>query len=425
MPAANIFVVGLDEPNREVMRSMPNADRYRLHQLLSIEELQHGTIPIVELIAEAEQRLTAFDGPIDGIVGFWDFPVSTMVPILCSRFGTRGADLTSVLKCEHKYWSRLEQQKVIDEHPRFGLVEPGDQRPPADLRYPLWLKPVKSFSSDLAFKVDDDTEFRQAVERIVEGIGRIGEPFDHILGHVRLPPEIETAGGQAILAEEALSGVQVAVEGYALAGQVEIYGTLDSVDYPDSPCFLRHQYPSLLPSAVRDRLVDISTRVIAHIGLTNATFSIEYFYDPETDDIGLLEINTRHSQSHAALFQQVDGFPNHHCMLALATGEDPTLPRGGGEHGIAARCYHRRFSDGVLRRGPTQAELDRIHQQLPGVRVYPVAKEGERLSSLEAQDSYSFTLAEIAVGAEDEADLIDKYERCVAALTYEFVDEEG
>ena len=43
--------------------------------------------------------------------------------MLSERYGTRSTSLESVVKCEHKYWSRLEQQKVIDEHPRFGRVD--------------------------------------------------------------------------------------------------------------------------------------------------------------------------------------------------------------------------------------------------------------------------------------------------------------
>ena len=72
---------------------------------------------------------TRFDGRIDAIVGYWDFPVSTLVPILGERYGIRSTSLESVVKCEHKYWSRLEQQKVIDRHPRFGRVDLDSRRP--------------------------------------------------------------------------------------------------------------------------------------------------------------------------------------------------------------------------------------------------------------------------------------------------------
>ena len=40
----------------------------------------------------------------------------------------------------------------------------------------------------------------------------------------------------------------------------------------------------------------------------------------------VLEVNPQHSQSHAELFEQVDGVPNHLAMLRLALGRDPELP---------------------------------------------------------------------------------------------------
>lgn len=123
MSQANVFVIGLDEENIKTLRAVPHAVEYRFHPLLSVEELQHGEIPVAELLEKARKELDAFDGGIDAIVGYWDFPVSTLVPIPAERYGTRATSLESVVKCEHKYWSRLEQQKVIDEHPRFALVD--------------------------------------------------------------------------------------------------------------------------------------------------------------------------------------------------------------------------------------------------------------------------------------------------------------
>lgn len=245
-----------------------------------------------------------------------------------------------------------------------------------------------------------------------------------MLDQLELPPEIAVVGGQACLAEEALSGDQMATEGYVFEGEVTVYGVLDSIDYPGSSTFLRHQYPSQCSSDVQQRLADISKRVITQIGLDNSTFSIEFFHDPQTGAINLLEINPRHSQSHAALFHHVDGAPNHHAMLSIALGRDPRLPHRQGRWGIAAKWYHRRFHDSMLLRGPTQEEIERVQREIPGVAVHPVAEEGRRLSdSPKAKDSYSFELTDIVVGAADEADLVDKYERTVAALRYEFDDD--
>ncbi len=223
------------------------------------------------------------------------------------------------------------------------------------------------------------------------------------------------------------SGVQAATEGYVYRGQVTVNGALDSIDYPDTPCFLRHQYPSQLPPEIVARMTDISERVITQMGLDNSTFSIEFFCEPETGRVSVLEINARHSQSHADMFYAVDGVPNHHCMVRLGLGLDPRLPKGQGRYDIAAKCYYRRFSDGIVTGVPTAAEIERIQDDIPGVTIEVVPAEGIRLSKMPAQDSYSYELADIFIGADSEADLVAKYERCVDALRFEFddVDDEA
>jgi hypothetical protein len=422
VPKKNIFVIGLDDANLDTLHSVPDAREYRFHPLLTTQELQVGEVSVPALLEKAEGILDAFDGSIDAIVGYWDFPVSTLVPILSERYGTRSTSLESVVKCEHKYWSRLEQQKVVDEHPRFGTVdlETRDPRPPEGVRFPMWLKPALSYSSELAFGVKNEEEFRAAVDEIREGVARVGRPFQYILDRLDLPPEMEGVGGQVCLAEEALSGIQVAVEGYVHHGEVTVYGALDSINYPDSSSFLRHQYPSTLPEPVVRRLHDVSERVIRQIGMDTATFSIEYFYDPRTDAINLLEINPRHSQSHAELFEYVDGVPNHHCMLSLALGKNPELPDGAGRYKMAAKWYYRWFADGVVHDVPSDEDLRRIEREIPGVRIDMVPEEGQRLSQMPEQDSYSFELAHIFTGGDSEEDLREKYDRCVAALNLTF-----
>jgi ATP-grasp domain len=415
-----IAVLGADEANLELLHRMPGHERQTFVPVLTDAEMQEGEVSIPDLLDRAVRTLDGRDTPVDAVVGFWDFPISTLVPLLAARYNLHGASLESVVKCEHKYWSRLEQQQVIDEHPRFGLVDLDDPRLPDGVRYPVWLKPVKGYSSELAFHVSDDRQFADAVAEIRDGIGRLGRPFEWILDQLDLPPEIAEVGGQACLAEEAMTGARAATEGYVHNGEVVVYGVLDSITYPGRSSFLRHQYPSQLPERVQKRLVEVSERVIERVGLNWTTFSVEFFCDPDSGDVCLLEINPRHSQSHAQLFADVDGIANHHAMVELALGRAPDLPHGEGPYQIAAKWYHRRFEDGVLTRGPTPEEIARIEREIPGVRVTPVPREGQRLSELLGQDSYSFELTDVIVGARDEAELQAKYERAVSALTYEF-----
>ncbi|WP_116040513.1 ATP-grasp domain-containing protein [Amycolatopsis palatopharyngis] len=419
----NVFVLGLDQDNLETLRDVRGLNTYRFHPLLSVDDLLAAEqLEFDALLTKADEQLRSFDDPINAVVGYWDFPVSSMVPILCARFGLRSASLESVLKCEHKYWSRLEQREVIEEHPRFGLVDLDDEEPPAGLRYPLWVKPVKSFSSELAFEVHDVAEFGEAMAQIREGIGRVGEAFDTVLAYVDLPPEIAEAGGQACLAEESVGGRQVTVEGYNTGEEIQVYGVVDSHTYPDSPSFLRYQYPSKLPRSALERMTEISTKVIDRIGLSSVAFNIEYFWDPETDEINLLEVNPRHSQSHARLFDDVDGLPNHQCMVRLALGLDPCLPYRQGPYEVAAKWWARRFTDGVVRRAPSAREVADVERTIDGTSIHLLAQEGDRLSELPEQDSYSFAYATVHTAAADETELAAKYDRCIEALGFEFDD---
>ncbi|MFJ4879286.1 ATP-grasp domain-containing protein [Streptomyces sp. NPDC088745] len=423
-PAApqNIFVIGLDEANLPTLRAVPHAAEYVFHPLLTIGELQSGEVSVPDLIDRATRVLDAFEGSVDAIVGYWDFPVSTLVPILAERYGTRSTSLESVVKCEHKYWSRLEQEKVVQEHPKFGRVDLSADEPavPEGMSFPMWVKPALSYSSELAFGVKDQQEFREAVGAIREGVSRVGRPFEYVLDQLDLPEEMAGVGGQVCLAEESLTGVQVAVEGYVHEGEVVVYGVLDSINYPGSSSFLRHQYPSALPEPVIRRLHDVSKKVMRQIGMDAATFSIEYFYDPQTEALNLLEINPRHSQSHAELFEYVDGVPNHHCMLSLALGRDPRLPHRQGPYRVAAKWYYRWFADGTVRQTPGPEDIARIEREIPGVRIDVVPGEGQRLSDTEQQDSYSYEIAHIFTGGDSEDDIRAKYDRAVAALGLDF-----
>lgn len=420
----NIFVVGLDDSNRALLEGLPDAENFTFHQLLTFDELQAGPVSVPDLLDKSQRQLDAFEGSIDAIMGFLDFPANLMVPILCQRYGLTAADLKAVLKCEHKYWSRLEQQKVIEEYPAFGLIDIDDDEVtlPAHVSYPAWIKPVLSHSSQGAFYLENDEQLRASLEQERRDVDRLGGPFEDVLAMLELPEEIAAAGGRAAMVEESATGDQFTVEGFSHDGEIQIYGVVDSVTYEGAPSFLRYQYPSGLPTAKKELMEDVSRRVISQVGLTNTTFNIEYFWDRSSDTLRLLEVNARHSQSHATLFAEVDGVSNHACMVSLALNEKPKFRQNQGPAGSAAKWFLRRFTDGVVQRIPTEAEVAEIQQQIPGTTIEVSATEGSRLSDAYNEDGYSYVLAEIFTTGEDEAELIDKYQRCVDTLNFEIED---
>lgn len=95
----NIFVIGLDDFNLRLLKGVRRADEYAFHGLLSVEEMVRARhFEMHALLDKAGKRLREFPGPIDAIVGYWDFPTILMMAILRRQFGLGGPTLKSVLK---------------------------------------------------------------------------------------------------------------------------------------------------------------------------------------------------------------------------------------------------------------------------------------------------------------------------------------
>lgn len=420
----NVFVLGLDEIGSDELAALPDADRYNFHQLLTIEELQDGTISVSNLVQQAQQQLEAFDGSIDAIVGYWDFPVSMMVPILSYRYGLASKPLEAVVKCEHKYWSRLEQEKVIDAYPGFDLIDVHDPSAtlPDHMSYPAWVKPIKSFSSEGAHRVTNDEELQAALAKERGSPERLGGAFDEILEMLDLPDEIDEIPGGAYMVEEAAKGKQFTVEGFTSGDKIHIIGIIDSLNYEHAPSFLGYRYPSTMEDDVLTQMTDATRRVIDAVGLTDSTFNVEFFWDEDARRLNLLEINSRHSQAHAQMFHAVDGLTNHAAMVDLALGQEPHMPSGEGQYAAAGNWFLRHFSDGRVHRVPTDEEIEALKQQYPGTHIKIAAEENTMLSDADAEDSYSFTLAEIFTAGDDAQHIRQIYDDVAQALHFEIED---
>lgn len=422
----NIFVVGLDEFHLAQLSNLPGADEYRFHPLFTYEEVKRRDVfPVTALIEEGARRLEEFPEQVDAVVGYWDFPVSTTLPIIRRPFGLPGPSLEAVLRCEHKYWSRLRQAEVIPDHvPPFCHVDPFSNDPfdQVTLDFPFWLKPVKSVLSHLGFRIRDVSDFDAAIERIRGHIGRYAEPFGQILKHADLPPDVVGVDGFHCIAEGIISaGSQCTQEGYAYGGEVEVYGTVDSVrSGPWQSSFSRYQYPSSLPADILSQMSTITRDVIRHIGYDTGPFNVEYFWDPTEHRVWLLEINPRISKSHAPLFQLVDGCYHHQVMVDLGLGREPRFPYRRGVSAMAAKFMVRRFADARVIRSPTAAEIADVESAVSFTTIQVPVRQGMQLSDLRDQDSYSFEVATIFVGAQDRAELEARFHACMERLPLDF-----
>ena len=422
----NVFVVGLDEFQRGQLSTITNAQNMEFHQLLDPDIVtrvdEHG---FTALLDRAREQLEAFDGSIDAIIAHWDFPTSVIVPVLAHEYGLPGPPLRAVMTCEHKHWARVAQEASVPEiAPPFAGFDPfdDDALEGIDVEYPFWVKPVKSFSSQLGFRIDGPEDFAAAMTEMREGVGAIGEPFNEALALVDPPPEVGARSGTNCLAEGIVSGEQGTVEGTVHEGEISIHGVFDSPKDEHGNHFARYEYPaSTLPEQAQARMRKACERFLEHIGYEHGCFNAEFMWDPDEDTLCLVEVNTRISQSHSDLFSKVDGMSNHEVAVDLALGVEPSMPSRRGNFAVAAKCfiYTDPIDDGVVRSVPSEEDIAAVVADYPETHVSIGVKPGDRLSELSEQSSYRYDLGTLTIGAADREELIARHHDCLERLRFE------
>ena len=418
----NIFVAGLDNFNLEILKRIKDGASIEFHPLLHYSEIRSSDeYRVKELIKTCEKRLDRFNHTIDGVIGYFDFPSTDIVPIICKKYNLPSTSIGSVMLIENKLWARKEQHKVIKKHiPAFVGFNPNDIHSPkqVDLVFPFWIKPIRSFKSYLAFKITDKESFLRGVAALKRDAMKITAPFRTLMDYAQIPEDFQPFLDCSCIAESMELGNQCTVEGYVYNNEVICYGIVDSISEQDRSSLTAYEYPSRLPDHVQEKMIDLSKRIMAHIGYNNATFNIEYFYNPEDGRISLLEINPRCSQSHAPLFEKVDGISNLAIMVDLAMGKKPEFQKGGGVFNIAAKYMVRSYEDGIITRIPGREDIQNLKDRFPDAQIKLHVDAGTRLSRLYNQDSYTYELMDIYIGGNDYEDLTDKYEACLNMLKF-------
>ena len=371
---------------------------------------------ILPLIEETIRRYeqSGINGVTSG-VGYPGMPVSS---IIADRFRLPGPRTDCVLRCEHKYYSRVAQQALVPEAvPRFQLVDPENLDGLADnLNFPLFLKPVKSCFSINADKIVSPEVFLRRLGSGLLPAGFLKTLNDLIRTYTDFP-----LSASYLLAESPLEGVQVSLEGYAFAGKVYVLGIIDAVMYPGTISFRRFEYPSRLNEDVQARMAQIAETFMSGIGYDNAFFNIEFMYNPATDEIHIIEINPKIASQFTDLFEKVDGLSSYSPLLEIALGQAPKFPRRQGAFQVAASCVLRTFENQRVLSVPSIEQVDDLVGRFPDARIEISVSAGSLLSDV-MQDGKSFRYGLINIGAESRDELEAKFELCESLLPFQFAE---
>jgi len=355
------------------------------------------------------------------VVSSGDFPGCIAAAAIAAELGLPAPKPETVLLCSDKYYSRLAQREVVPEAtPTFSLIDREDLlKNQLRVEFPIFIKPVKSWFSVLARRVENIEELTAflAQPTVKRFKSKYLYPFDRLM---KTYTQYKSKRGH-FLAEQIMEGSQVTIEGFAFHGTVEIISIVDSVMYPDTISFQRFEYPSSLSEDVQDVMKSITKKVIRHIGFDNGLFNIEMFYNPETGLIQIIEINPRMVGQFADLMEKVDGTNTYEILLALCIGEKPIVRKAKGKFRVAASFALRSFEDKRVVRVPNERQVGKVKKLFPGTTVHMFFEAGEKLSDYEHEDDLqSYCYAAINMGAADRNSLLAAFGEVQKHLVFSF-----
>ena len=304
--------------------------------------------------------------------------------LVAEKLGLSGTAPEAVLAAQHKLHARRVLQQVAPEaNLRFTELDAcygGDI--PQDLPYPAFVKPVKAAFSVLARAVRNRAELHAHTRfgrRELWVIRRLVEPFERVL-HERLPG---AGSAHRMMLEEPLPPhtPQFNLDGWVFGGQAHALGVVDAVMYPGTQSFMRWEYPSRLGATIQQRALAVAQKFLAAIGFTHGLFNMEFFFDPATDRLAVIEFNPRLASQFSDLYRRVLGVDAHAMSLALALGQDPaSLPRSEPTAGAAASLVYRTFSADDVPAMPSPRQVAELERQYPDSMLFTYPKAGHSLA---------------------------------------------
>lgn len=401
--------------HRELPLLSPPNVKYLFHDYAStsledlICQVEDAEGVAADPLAEIDAILAKVAGiQLAAVISSDDYPGSSLAAVVAERLGLPAPSPAVTLICQHKYLSRAAQANIVPEAvPPFWLIDVAAGAPlPEDLRFPLFVKPVKSFFSIGAEKVASASELGALFPRWL-GLDQFFLPLDRMLERYAGV----AIGTKRLIAEGLLKGEQVTVEGYVYGGKAGIFGVVDSVMFPGTLAFARFDYPSSLPDEVQARMADIAARVMEGMGFDNGMFNIEMMYDAEADLVSIIEINPRMASQFADLYEKVDGTSSYTVLLDIARGRAPHFTRRRGRYGFAASIVLRSFEDRIVAALPSDVDIERLALIYPDIRVELHGMVGRKLSA-ELQDGRSYRYGIVNLGGSDRADVLAQFEAC-------------
>ena len=319
---------------RELPRISPPGIEYIFHDYAStsLEDLVSNPDRAKDLAAdpldEIEAILAKVRGRnIAGVISSDDYPGAALAAAVAQRLGLPAPDPAVALLCQHKYLARVEQAKHVPHAvPSFALIDVADETAlPDGLRFPLFVKPVKSFFSIGAARVNSPPNSRRSCPT---GTISINSSSRSNACSSTTPAQPSAPSGSSPRGCSRASRSPSKAMCMAASPRSSAWWTRSCS--PARSLSRASTIRRILPHGVQARMGEIAATTMQGLGFDNGIFNIEMMYDAEADRISIIEINPRMASQFADLYEKVDGTNSFSVLLDIAQGRTAALHAPAG-----------------------------------------------------------------------------------------------
>ena len=212
-----------------------------------------------ELAAEAIVRI-GDDAPIDGVVAADDAGV-VAAAIAGRRLGVRANEPEAAAATRDKSRQRALLRAAEVPQPRFDTISPGEDgvEAAAGIGYPLVIKPVDRAAGQGVIRIDNAADLPTAISRA----------------------RSITGDDAALLVEEFMPGVEVALEGLVRDGELTTLALFDKPDAVEGPFFPETILvtPSRLDDSAQAECQRVAAAALTAIGISHGPVHVEMKVD--------------------------------------------------------------------------------------------------------------------------------------------------
>lgn len=353
-----------------------------------------------------------------GVISHHEHFGALAAALVAEKAGLPGTSPQAILSCQHKgHARRILAEVAPDATLPFATARPGGEMDSGEEpSFPVFAKPIKGVFSILARTVKSRSDFElhtsfTSRERWV--LNRLVTPFEKVSR--RRLPEAGTSLGW-VLEEPVLAARQFNLDGFVIDGNLELLGFVDARLDPVSGAFIAFETPSRIRPEVRSRAKLILARFLSAVGFEHGSVNAEFFYDPITDRLTVIEVNPRLASQFGDLYRRIDGVDPHAMAIALAQGANPfEAPRLEPESKIAASIVFRTSELTPAPHTPTARQVADLEEALPGslLLTFPRSRRSrERDLAWTGTSRYGI----LHIGADNGAALHEKASRAAEIL---------